>query len=412
MDGRVRLLAVSHEASQTGAPIVLAFLLDWLKKNSDVSVRTLLVEDGPLRARFEGAGEVSALTDRSGAELLGFIERGLLARGAGRLRRVPSALRYLPAFASIGRFDLVYLNSLTTLDVVPFLKQPTRVIAHIHEGPLTIASWRRTHAPKPRHLALVERWIAVSEETAEAIESLPGVARDTVVLHHPFIDVGAAQDRTVSADELGSLRISMGIPPDAQVVVGSGTIDRRKGPDLFVQLAMAVRTGRRDDERPVHFVWVGGDLTGLDWPHLEADLQRTGADHVLDRHVADPWPLFHLADVFALTSREDPFPLVCMEHAALGVPVVAYDSSGITHLLAEAGPLAADGIVPIWTSRPWRHECETFSRIRRGLTKPACSRRPRSPPGTTSRWAAERSPRSSACDLVASALTTAPRTIA
>lgn len=347
VDGRVRLLAVSHEASQTGAPIVLAFLLDWLKKNSDVSVRTLLVEDGPLRARFEGAGEVSALTDRSGAELLGFIERGLLARGAGRLRRVPSALRYLPAFASIGRFDLVYLNSLTTLDVVPFLKQPTRVIAHIHEGPLTIASWRRTHAPKPRHLALVERWIAVSEETAEAIESLPGVARDTVVLHHPFIDVGAAQDRTVSADELGSLRISMGIPPDAQVVVGSGTIDRRKGPDLFVQLAMAVRSGRRDDERPVHFVWVGGDLTGLDWPHLEADLQRTGADHVhVTGHVADPWPLFHLADVFALTSREDPFPLVCMEHAALGVPVVAYDSSGITHLLAEAGPLAADGIVP------------------------------------------------------------------
>ena len=90
VDGRVRLLAVSHEASQTGAPIVLAYLLDWLKKNSDVSVRTLLVEDGPLRARFEGAGEVSALTDRSGAELLGFIERGLLARGAGRHRSARS----------------------------------------------------------------------------------------------------------------------------------------------------------------------------------------------------------------------------------------------------------------------------------------------------------------------------------
>jgi glycosyltransferase involved in cell wall biosynthesis len=34
------------------------------------------------------------------------------------------------------------------------------------------------------------------------------------------------------------------------------------------------------------------------------------------------------ADVFALTSREDPYPLVCLEAAALGKPIVCFAGAG------------------------------------------------------------------------------------
>lgn len=345
-DDPQRLLAVSHEASQTGAPIVLAGLLGFLHQTTDVSIHTLLIDDGPLRPRFEAVGTVSAVTDQPGAEALGFIERGLRARGALRARRIPAAIRYKVALAPLGRFDVTYLNSLTTLDVLPNLNRSGRVLAHIHEGPMTIAAWQRSHAPKPRNLERVDRWIAVGEETAESLGSVPGIDPDHVIVHYPFIDVASVRARTVTADELDALRRSLGIPQDALIVVGSGTIERRKGPDLFVQLACEIRRRRRDGERPVHFLWVGGDLAGLDWAPLQADLRRTQADHVhVTGHVAEPLPLFRLGDVFVLTSREDPFPLVCLEHAALEVPVVAYDSSGIRAFLADAGPLAAEGIV-------------------------------------------------------------------
>jgi glycosyltransferase involved in cell wall biosynthesis len=34
------------------------------------------------------------------------------------------------------------------------------------------------------------------------------------------------------------------------------------------------------------------------------------------------------ANIFVLTSREDPFPLVCLEAASLGKPIICFDQSG------------------------------------------------------------------------------------
>jgi glycosyltransferase involved in cell wall biosynthesis len=38
-------------------------------------------------------------------------------------------------------------------------------------------------------------------------------------------------------------------------------------------------------------------------------------------------------DIFALTSREDCFPLVCLTAAQLGTPIVCFDNGGIPELL-------------------------------------------------------------------------------
>ena len=87
-------------------------------------------------------------------------------------------------------------------------------------------------------------------------------------------------------------------------------------------------------------------MSGPDWERLRGDLERTDARHVhMTGAMEDPVPLQHLADVFVLTSHEDPFPLVCLEQAALGHPVVTFRNGGIVDLLQEAGPEAALGVV-------------------------------------------------------------------
>ena len=93
-------------------------------------------------------------------------------------------------------------------------------------------------------------------------------------------------------------------------------------------------------------VWVGGDLTGVDMERLRCDIERADARNVHFVGVKpDPLPWYGLADVLALTSREDPFPLVCLEHAAMGHPIVTYRNGGIVELLEAAGPEAALGVV-------------------------------------------------------------------
>ena len=125
--------------------------------------------------------------------------------------------------------------------------------------------------------------------------------------------------------------------------MGAGTIDWRKGPDLFVQLAAEVR---RLTCEPVAFVWLGGTLEGADYERLRSDVERSQGENVfLIGTRPDPLPWFSAADVFALTSREDPYPLVALEHATLAHPIVAYDSGGIGELLRPAGPAAARGLI-------------------------------------------------------------------
>ena len=53
---------------------------------------------------------------------------------------------------------------------------------------------------------------------------------------------------------------------------------------------------------------------------------------------------YNAADVFLLTSREDPFPSVVLEAFAAGLPVVAFaDTTGCEELIAEHGSLVPVG---------------------------------------------------------------------
>jgi glycosyltransferase involved in cell wall biosynthesis len=81
----------------------------------------------------------------------------------------------------------------------------------------------------------------------------------------------------------------------------------------------------------VHFVWVGG---GSPQDHrlaeLRLDAQTAGVGDIM--HFPGTRPnaaeYFCAFDVFALVSREDSYPLVCLEVASLGTPILCFDRAG------------------------------------------------------------------------------------
>ena len=75
---------------------------------------------------------------------------------------------------------------------------------------------------------------------------------------------------------------------------------------------------------------MGGEINSERFIQFEYDLKKTCLDRVvyfLGTH-PDPWPYFLAADIFALVSREDPFPLAMLEAASIGKPTVCFDGSG------------------------------------------------------------------------------------
>lgn len=337
-----RMLAVTHEASFTGAPIALAGFLEWIRDNRSVELHTVVMKDGPMLGRFKELGGVTVLDGSAIGSTLALAERGLAGLGSRRVAPVIAAAHMRPLLHSLGDVDLVYLNSFTTIEVMPHLRTDAAVISHVHELPFAIRSY-----PRPTTLELLrdrpDAWIAVCNEVRDMLTGLIGAPSDRIVVQHPFIDAARVDDQPSHPNDTRRLRSQLGIPANARIVVGSGTTDWRKGPELFVQLATEVR---RRSSTVVHFVWVGGDSEGPNRERIRTDIERSGADHIhFIGSKPDPIPWFAMADVFALTSHEDPFPLVCQEHALLRHPIVTYRNGGTVELLDAAGPSAARGIV-------------------------------------------------------------------
>lgn len=338
-----RMLAVTHEASLTGAPMVFADLMEWIGQNTDIELDVLLMQDGPLRQRLERVATVTTPKATRVGSTLDMAAQVLIARGSTNMAPKVEALRLRREYGDYDGYDLLYLNSQTTLDILPFLPRSGPVVSHIHELGTAVRLFQSIARDPTLLRNGPDHWVAAAAAVQQMLVEQVGCPPDRVHLHHAFIRAREISDRLVDPGEVGRLRRSLGIPQDAAVVMAAGTVDWRKAPDLFVQLAGEVQ--RRTD-RPVHFVWVGGDLTSDEWIKTEGDLARAGTPNVHFTGLQDdPIPWFHLADVFVLTSHEDPFPLVCLEHAALGHPIVTFRNGGMPELLGPAGVEAAAGIV-------------------------------------------------------------------
>jgi len=111
-------------------------------------------------------------------------------------------------------------------------------------------------------------------------------------------------------------------------VLGCGSVHHRKGTDLFV--AAAAEAKKHAGDREIAFAWVGEDESGKTFGNwCRHDAERMGVTDVVRFVVGDRSPRwFAGSDMFALTSREDGFPMVNLEALAAGLAVVAFDGSG------------------------------------------------------------------------------------
>lgn len=313
---------------------MLLYFLRWLRTNTDIEFSLILLEGGPLVDDYAAVAPVRVFGELRRSRLSRLLERGHLHPVASAIRSL-TVRRWCWPFR---RTPLVYCNSITSVRILPLLGRHERVVvSHVHELELAI-SVQMPAADRERLFADVDRYVAASDLVKANLVGNHGVGPELVARHYEFIDVDAFL-RSVSEqavpEEASDLRTSLGIPPEALVVGAVGVAESRKGPDLFLALAMAFR--RRDLGRPVHFVWVGADPAGEGTQWMTHDIDRAGLGDVV--HVrgsqSSPAPWFDLFDVLTLTSREDPFPLVCLESSLLGTPIVCFDNTGMAEFAGD-----------------------------------------------------------------------------
>lgn len=318
------LLFISHDASRTGAPCLLLHLLAWLKAHTDMGISILLGKEGVLHPEFARLGETS-------------VYRKAKLRGNARIRSLTGVdmqkqlnsfhmdrLRQRYANRHIG---LIFSNTIVNGDILDGLRvMGCPVISYVHE----LEYWMR-HRTDPAllqsALECTDHFLAGSDAVRSNLMCNHGVSAEKITVVHDFIPVETARGKP-DAMQIARIRSGLGIAENALVVGGAGTADWRKGVDVFVLLAAAI--ARKYTGRPVHFVWVGGGAQHGRLDELRYDAQRLGVGDALHFVETTPDYLQYLAlfDMLALTSREDCFPLVMLEAALFGKPVLCFDDAG------------------------------------------------------------------------------------
>jgi glycosyltransferase involved in cell wall biosynthesis len=320
-----RVVVISHDAYRAGSQICLLHVLRWLVGSYPADFSLLLRRGGAL---VEAYAEVLP-TEVLSRPPWGDPRWRSIARGVARRLGVRT-----PRPVISGPLDLIYANSVPSLDVAIELASDggCPVICHVHE--LNLAIQRYASIEQFREFApRIDAFIAASEAVASNLVRQYGVAPEKIHQVYEAIAQPILRPEPRAAVEL---RARLGIPAEAFVVGGCGTVDWRKGPDIFLQVARSL--AEQALPRPVHFVWVGGEPVSWERNVLEHDVARMGLServHLVGPQV-EPAPYFSLFDVFVLTSREDPFPLVCLEAAALGIPIICFaDAGGMPEFVGE-----------------------------------------------------------------------------
>jgi glycosyltransferase involved in cell wall biosynthesis len=296
----MRILVLGHDAFPAGAQLALLHLLRAVRTSGGAEVTVLLNEGGDLLSEYAEVAPTSlwhggrAGTRRpSPAQAVRRRLDAAIPELYWILRR-PARRRLLTRLTASG-FDLIHANSVASLPLVqtlgPTLRLP--VVCHVHELEMSI-----------RRFCGVERFSRFQRHVAGYIAASEAVRANLLANHG------------VSGDRIDTIHESIPITPD------------RDGRDRQTAGAVA----RSLAGTPVHFIWVGGKPEGREIEQLRHDtgaLGLQGRVHFVGRQ-ARPGTYFQLFDVFFLSSREDPFPLVCLEVAALAIPIVCFAGAGGT----------------------------------------------------------------------------------
>lgn len=221
------------------------------------------------------------------------------------------------------RHDFVLVNSIAPLKDHPGLLEairdlgPHRAAIYLHE---TAWAFDRFAETAERYGAFVQaapelNFLCVSRQQAELMRVRFG-ARSTHVVHNATL-VFDAEPVVPEASVL--------LPPGELRIVMAGTVQRRKGVDLFSRVAdLAAQRGL-----PFRFEWAGHEVEGEEVyrsPHVQFHGALGGPD--LAAFLVD-------SQLFFLPSLDDPFPLACLEALLAYRRVVCGTTTGFAEIAEE-----------------------------------------------------------------------------
>ena len=309
----MKILFITPYGGYTGSEILIWQLMQELDRRGK-SVAWFSRNQGAL---FNNKAEVNFPTyfypQRS--SFLNSIYEGIYVKALGSTPADKALLRYHEQFKP----DLWYLNTATMPDVAA-LARKLGIPYVVHFQELTSAFDDHRAVPFSAMLSGAQKLIGCSAIVRKRMEQIS--LRETELLHS-FVDYNRLQVRQSAT----VIRSRIGVPDDAYIWIMSGTESLRKGYDLIPDLLTQLPDN-------AYILWLGKPRDTALRTYVEQRVRSENLHYLaLGEHSDEYYDYLNAADGFVLTSREDPHPVVMIEAAALGKPIAAFNSGGVSEFV-------------------------------------------------------------------------------
>jgi O-antigen biosynthesis protein len=308
---REKLILVVHDGYRHGAQYLALSMARVFSRELNFDLEIIILGHGPLKPDFEQYGTVH--------DLAGIDQAGSIATALAKTLFENGARAAICNTTVTGLFLETLSNA--GIDCVALIHELPKVIAQYNLDTHLEAIWKHAKLTVYPSKFIMEQ-LSHSESSAAIIRT-QGLYKTNYSIEPSKL--ASARER---------LRKHFGLPPETEIVLSVAHGDKRKGIDLWVSIGQRVIKKRPN----AVFIWVG-DIDEATLFDLKSDISAHGMEH------AFLFPMFQSqtddfyagSDVYALTSREDPFPSVILESMEVGVPVVAFDGAGGFNALFERG---------------------------------------------------------------------------
>ena len=312
------ILFVSHDANRAGSQILLLRFLRLLKENQNFKFSILLKDGGIIENEFN---EITQTYYWKKQNLVG--KKSILSKLYKKIINKDIFINEVLDTLKNQNFDLIISNTIANGDILPMLNQLNcPIITYVHELEMGIQQYTKPEFFQ-NVIALSSSYIVCADAVKQNLIK-NHLINPTLIRILPSLLPQSALN--YNSDRLlnDTLRKKYDIPVNAFLIGGMGTVDLRKGVDVFLQVANKLK-----HNQDIFFLWVGGQDTETDYKNFQIDKSRLELENVIfQKSVENPLDFMSIFDIFFVSSREDPYPLVVLEAAILSKPIICFDKAG------------------------------------------------------------------------------------
>ena len=309
-----KILFISHDATLTGAPLLLLRLMDCLRSAGYVCDRIIIKNDfGISTTAFSTKATLLFYNDlpAAGAAIpINRLRRFLLRRIRNKKERKIQQW--------IDEADVIFSNTITNGDFLAAFNFNNNqlLISYIHELKMA-TSFFTNETDIDVVLNKTNIFCVPSNAVSCFLNETFNVPLEKIKRLNYFIPPFYNSDATINSTDTAWFTVGL-----------IGTLDWRKGAELLPLIID--RLNKRYPNQLIHFRWKGVQKKTVEFERMQYELTNMNFQHKVTFEEASPevWEFYSSINLLLLCSKEDPYPLVVLEAAAFKKPCICFENAG------------------------------------------------------------------------------------